>query len=108
MRALGKGRRIQAGMLIELVRLLRQWRPEIVHCSVFTANLWGRLAAKMAGVPVCIAHEQSTVSLEKWYRRGIDRVLSWGTYRVLAVSEDLRRRVVAEEGIAARRVEVAL
>jgi glycosyltransferase involved in cell wall biosynthesis len=104
--ALGKKARVQIGMLMRLVRLLREWKPGIVHCSIFTANLWGRIAGKIAGVPILIAHEQSTISLEKWYRRLIDRVLSRITWRVLTVSEDLRRRVVAEEGIAPARVEV--
>jgi glycosyltransferase involved in cell wall biosynthesis len=93
-------------MLWRLRRLLKEWRPQIVHCSVFTANLWGRLAAKLAGVPVLIAHEQSTVSLEKWHRRAIDRALALATHRVLVVSEDLRRRVIREEGIPPRRVQV--
>jgi len=104
--ALGKGRGIDPRMLIRLVRLLRQWKPDIVHCTVFTANLWGRLAAKLAGVRILIAHEQSTVSLEKRHRRVIDRVLSRWTHRVLAVSDDLRRRVIAEERIDPQRVEV--
>ena len=104
--ALGKKARVQIGMLMRLVRLLREWKPGIVHCSIFTANLWGRIAGKIAGVPILIAHEQSTISLEKWYRRLIDRVLSRITWRVLTVSENLRRRVVAEEGIAPARVEV--
>jgi glycosyltransferase involved in cell wall biosynthesis len=104
--ALGKSNRIDPGMLVRLVRQLRAWRPDIVHTSVFTSNLWGRLAAILSRVPVRIVHEQSTVSLEKWYRREIDRLLAPWTHRVLAVSEDLRRRIVAEEGIGQDRVEV--
>lgn len=105
-RVIGKGRRVSLAMLMKLVSVLREWKPDVVHCSVFTANLWGRGAAILAGVPMVIAHEQSTVSLEKWYRRLIDRVLSWKTHRILAVSDDLRRRIVEEEEIAPRRVAV--
>jgi glycosyltransferase involved in cell wall biosynthesis len=104
--ALGKQGRVHPAMLGTLVRELRRWKPDVVHTSVFTANLWGRLCAMLAGVPVRIAHEQSTVSLEKWYRRVLDWMLSWGTYRILAVSEDLRTRIRAEERLQASRVEV--
>jgi glycosyltransferase involved in cell wall biosynthesis len=104
--ALGKQGRVHPAMLWALVRELRRWKPEVVHTSVFTANLWGRLCAMAAGVPVRIAHEQSTVSLEKWYRRVLDWMLSWGTYRILAVSDDLRTHILAEERLSASRVEV--
>ena len=74
---------------------IRMWS----YCSVFTANLWGRLAGKLAGVPVLISHEQSSVSLEQWHRRAIDRFLARWTWKVLAVSEDLRGRILAERGL---------
>ncbi|NQU43217.1 glycosyltransferase, partial [bacterium] len=89
--SLGKRTRIQVKMLRRLVEILRQWRPDIVHTTVFTANLWGRFAAILSGTPVLISHEQSTVSLEKWHRRMLDRTLSWKTDRILAVSQNLRR-----------------
>ncbi|HUT25496.1 MAG TPA: glycosyltransferase [Sumerlaeia bacterium] len=104
--ALGKRGRVHLAMMRHLVRVLREWRPDVAHCSVFTANLWGRIAGKLAGVPVLITHEQSAVSLEKRHRRWIDRVLSRFTFRVLAVSDDLRRRVIAEEGVSTGKVEV--
>ncbi|MBN1866152.1 GT4 family glycosyltransferase PelF [Candidatus Sumerlaeota bacterium] len=104
--ALRKRRGVDIVVLIRLVRLLRLWQPDIVHTTVFTANLWGRLAAWLARAPIRISHEQSTVSLERFHRRFIDRVLSWTTHRVLTVSEDLRRRVVREEGLSPRKVEV--
>ncbi|MFP4381659.1 MAG: glycosyltransferase [Candidatus Sumerlaeia bacterium] len=103
---MGKRSRVQVDMLFRLFRLLREWKPDVVHCTIFTANLWGRLAGFFAGAPVLITHEQSTVSLEKWYRKWIDRALSWISYRILTVSDDLRQRVIAEEKIAPDRVEV--
>ena len=104
--ALGKSARADLPMLGRLAGLLRAWRPDIVHCTIYTANLWGRVAAMLARVPVRIAHEQSTVSLERWHRRWVDNLLSLWTHRVLVVSEDLRRRVIAEEHLVPRRVEV--
>jgi glycosyltransferase involved in cell wall biosynthesis len=40
--------------LIELVRLMRRQRPEIVHASSSKAGILGRLAAWLAGVPIRI------------------------------------------------------
>ncbi|MCA9669406.1 MAG: glycosyltransferase [Myxococcales bacterium] len=40
---------------VELVRILRREQPDIVHCYRDKANFWGRLAARIAGVPVVIS-----------------------------------------------------
>ena len=41
--------------LRRLVRIIQQERPKIVHCFRDTANFWGRIAARLAGVPVTIS-----------------------------------------------------
>lgn len=46
---------IDARILVSLVRGLRLLRPNILHCHLVRANLYGRIAAKLAGVPVVIS-----------------------------------------------------
>jgi len=50
----GARRLLDAGALARLVRLLRGARPTIVHTHLRQANLYGRLAARLAGVPVVV------------------------------------------------------
>jgi glycosyltransferase involved in cell wall biosynthesis len=104
--ALDKSGRVDFGFFQRLRSTLKAFRPHVLHSSVFTANLWGRLAVLTIHVPVCITHEQSTVSLEKWHRRFFDRILLPRTSRVLAVSQDLKNRLVAEEKLPESKVEV--
>jgi glycosyltransferase involved in cell wall biosynthesis len=40
--------------LIELIRLFRRVRPDIVHLNSSKVGVLGRLAARAAGVPVCV------------------------------------------------------
>ena len=49
--------------LLELIKLLRAIKPDLVHTDMFTANLYGRVAAILAKVPCIIAHEQSIYEL---------------------------------------------
>lgn len=42
-------------VLWPLVRQLRIARPDILHCHLVRANLYGRIAAKLAGIPVVIS-----------------------------------------------------
>ncbi len=103
---LNKSARIDIGFFQRLRKTLKAFRPNILHCSVFTANLWGRLAALTIHVPICITHEQSTVSLERWHRRLLDRLLLQRTSTVLAVSQDLKDKLIAKEKLPASKVEI--
>lgn len=87
--------------LVTLVRLLRQLRPDIVHTHTAKAGALGRVAAKLAGVPI-IVHTFHGHVLDGYFSRGttrfflgIERCLAAITTKVLTVSDgqcrDIRR-----------------
>ncbi|MCC6173782.1 MAG: glycosyltransferase [Chloroflexi bacterium] len=91
---------------LRLVRLLRREQPDVVHTYLMTANLYGRLAALMAGVPVVIAAEQNVYARKPRKHALMERALAARTYRVVACCQavgDFYRRQV---GVPARKIEV--
>jgi glycosyltransferase involved in cell wall biosynthesis len=91
--------------LVELVRLLRRHRPDILHASSSKAGVLGRLAAAVAGVPIRIftvhgwafaAYSGPTGRLYRW----ADRLVRPLTTVTVCVSE--RERVL---GLAAHTCE---
>jgi glycosyltransferase involved in cell wall biosynthesis len=66
--------RFDISVVIQIARLMQRERVDVVHTSNFTANAWGRLAAKIAGVPRIIAHERGTAWTESPAMKLVDRI----------------------------------
>jgi len=85
--------------LLRLVRLMRSRRVDIVHTHLFDGGLWGRLAARLAGVPIIVHTEQGLNPWKRrrhiWYERFADRF----TDRRIAVSEDIRCSRIRRESL---------
>ncbi|MFZ1058678.1 MAG: glycosyltransferase family 4 protein [Candidatus Rokuibacteriota bacterium] len=87
--------------LVALYRLIRTERPQIVDTHTAKAGFLGRLAAHLAGVPVVI-HTYHGHVLHGYYGplktrllRCMERVLARMTDRIIAVSEQVKRDLVA-------------
>jgi len=93
--------------LLELVRLLRRVRPEIVHANSSKAGVLGRIAAVVTGVPVRIftvhgwafkAHAGAAATAYRW----ADRLMRPLTTTTICVAESERAA-----GLAARTCDAA-
>ncbi|MHC4883523.1 MAG: glycosyltransferase [Planctomycetota bacterium] len=82
-----------------LGRLLREQQIEVLHCHIWTANLWGRFAALRARTPVVIIHEHSLFTAQSWTRRVVSRLLQPITDTVIAVSEEIHRELRTRCGV---------
>jgi glycosyltransferase involved in cell wall biosynthesis/lipopolysaccharide/colanic/teichoic acid biosynthesis glycosyltransferase len=80
--------------LIQLIRLIRKFRPDIVHSHTPKAGLLGMLAAKITGVPIrihTIAGLPLTESkgLKKAVLKIVERVTAWASQHVYVNSQCL-------------------
>lgn len=87
---------LDARLVWRLRSLMRKLQIDIVHCHVFTANLWGRLAAVLACVPVIITHEHSSFTIDDARRLRLEQWLMRYTTQAISVSEELRQRLVTQ------------
>jgi glycosyltransferase involved in cell wall biosynthesis len=98
--------------LWELYRMMKSWRPAIVHTHAAKAGVVGRLAAWLAGVPV-VVHTYHGHSLRGYFGRAktafflrLETALGRITHAIIAVSEAVRADL-AELRVAAReRIQV--
>ena len=99
--------------VLELVRLFRAVRPDIVDCHNAQSQLWGLPAARTAGVPARIAtmhsvYEQSEGRGQAWrvaVYKGLYRLIGAMATQVVSVSETVDQNL-ARQGIAAGRRHV--
>ncbi len=87
--------------LLGLYRLIRAYRPTIVHTHTAKAGMLGRVAARLARVPI-VVHTYHGHVLRGYFGpvktalfRGIERVLNRASDGVIAVSEAVRDDLVA-------------
>ena len=89
--------------LMNLVRLIRSVKPDLIHAHTSKAGILGRLAARVTGVPVVFtAHTWSFAEGNslKWKVVGIpgERVAARWTKRIINVS-DANRRLAIEKRV---------
>ncbi|MEO1228220.1 MAG: glycosyltransferase [Myxococcota bacterium] len=95
-----------AAAVAELVRVLREVKPHIVHTHTAKAGAVGRLAARLAGVPIVLHTFHGHVFDGYFSKRKtqvflqVERGLARVTDRILAISDQQRRDLVDTYRIA--------
>lgn len=95
---------IDISIVSKIMRICKEEKINIVHTHNFSANLWGRLAAKLARVPCVVATEHSIATNKSYLQRLIDRSLSYLTDQIIAVSENVRTSHINAEEIARHKI----
>lgn len=82
--------------IIQVARVMRKARPDIVHSFSPKGGLVGMLAARIAGVPVRIHTFTGLIfptatGLKRKMLEWVDRIISWGATHVVPEGEGVRR-----------------
>ncbi len=92
--------------LVRLRRLLRCWRPALVQTWLFTADFYGRIAARLAGVPSVVSTVRSPEPDKPRHYVWVDRWLARITDLVVANSACAVEMFRQRERIPARKLRV--
>jgi glycosyltransferase involved in cell wall biosynthesis len=89
-----------------LFGVIRTFRPAIVHTHLQSANLYGRLAARMAGVPIVVATEHNVYADKPRRYVFVERRLAHKTDAIVAVSREVQRFLSRQLDIPASAIRV--
>jgi glycosyltransferase involved in cell wall biosynthesis len=103
---LGGKDRMEWGAFFKLARILRKEKVYIVHCHNTAGYFYGGIAAVLAGFKRIIYTEHGRVFPDTPRHMLAERILSWITYKIIAVSEDMKQCLIRYEKIAPSKIQV--
>lgn len=87
-------------LLWQLVRFLRVQRPDVVHTHLIHGDLYGTLAARLAGGPFVVSSKHNDdVFRQQGFYAWLDRVLARRQNRIITISHHLKGFYVEVEGL---------
>lgn len=98
----GVTRVTQFGVLFRLVRELRTFRPVVLQTFLFHANILGRLAGKLAGVPRIDSGLRVAEKQKRWHM-WLDRWTQWFVQMNVCVSAGVRQHAI-ESGLSPKKL----
>lgn len=91
--------------VVRLRRALKAFAPDVLQTVLWSANVYGRLAAVGLGIPLVVTAERNVIARPRWQiavERGLDPVTDLYLVNSSAVTENL----VEREGLPAGKVRV--
>ena len=101
-----------AKALVKLYSLIRREKPHIVHTHTAKAGFLGRVAARLAGVPVVVHTFHGHVlhgyygCAKNWLLRRVEQSLACVSDRLITVSEQVKVELVAHGVAGAEKITV--
>jgi len=85
------------GQVSRCIKILRSWRPDIVHCHLAAANFVGLVAAYLAGVKVRIYTRHAGKPLSHSFKEStLDKIQNSLATRIVAITQNTRELLLSE------------
>lgn len=101
--------KFSVGIIFDLYRLMKERNIHVLRTHKYRANLYGRIAGKLAGVPVIIASEHNIYRDEKekrFIRRVTNKILSMVTDKMVTVSDAVKKDILRYDRVSPSKIMV--
>jgi len=98
--------RLEPAGLRALAQWMRDQQVDLVHSHMYRSNVPATIAARMAGVRAVLCQMHNINTWETWRQRWMDRLLMRWRTAMVAVSEEVKRDIVANLACDPERVHV--
>jgi glycosyltransferase involved in cell wall biosynthesis len=90
--------------IIMLSNLFIRNHIQVVDTHLFASNIYGRIAAFLARVPVIVTHEHTLTPWKKWYHRILELILSRITDKIICISKIVALNRIQAEKISTSKI----
>lgn len=104
--ALNKKGKFDIGSFLKLIAIMRQGKFDIVNTYLWAADVLGRIAAVFAGIPVIVSTAQNVDIWKRLRHRLMDKILSYKTDMLIAVSAAVKDYYHKKAGIPLSKITV--
>lgn len=88
-----------------LSRYIKRNRFSIIHTYLFTADCYGRIAAKLSQTPIIIASLRSVDSWKNLFHIFVDKILSLFSDKIIVNANMIKTFLTSEENIVAEKIQ---
>ncbi|MFQ5639063.1 MAG: glycosyltransferase [bacterium] len=94
-------------IILELSKIIKSVQPDMIHTHLFFATIYGRIAAKMSGVPVITTeHNESNWRSGNIIAKIAYKLTAWNNTRIIAISEAVKSALVQDVKIQTSQIAV--
>ncbi|NIR50720.1 glycosyltransferase [candidate division KSB1 bacterium] len=93
-------------IVFKLMQIIKQVQPDLVHTHLFFATVYGRIAARLGGIPVISTEHNESNWNKNWFSRVAYRLSARYASRIVAVSEAVKTALINKGQIPASKVSV--
>ena len=94
-------------LVLKVIRLLRQKKPDVIHTHMYIADLVGQFAGKLLGVKKRVYTRHSSNESRKYHKKQrIDKIINSLSTHVVAISENVKNILHDEEGVPEERIRL--
>ncbi len=94
--------------LVQVLRIFRKEKPDVIHCHLFHATLIGLLAGFLSGIKKRIYTRHHSTFNWEYNRKGvwIDRFLNWLATDIVATSDNVKQVLLKKEKVKPSKIHL--